>query len=55
MTLEPPFVDGRGEIQSLVEGQFSRAQMITSRAEAIRASYYHTTDWHYGDLIRPIR
>ena len=45
--LPPPFVDERGEIQSLVEAAFGSVLVITSRAGAIRANHYHKTDYHY--------
>jgi len=51
ITLEPPFIDGRGAIQPLVDGRFSSAQVITSKAGSVRANHYHKTDWHYMYLV----
>lgn len=45
--LPAPFVDSRGAIQTLVEGGFNAAQIITSKAGTVRSNHYHKTDWHY--------
>lgn len=47
VTLPAPFVDSRGAIQTLVEGGFNAAQIITSKAGTVRSNHYHKTDWHY--------
>ncbi len=46
-----PFVDERGEIQSLFEGPITAAQIITSKAGSVRANHYHKTDWHYCHML----
>jgi len=45
--LPAAFSDSRGAIQTLVEGGFSAAQIITSKAGTVRSNHYHKTDWHY--------
>lgn len=49
--LAEPFVDSRGIIQPLVDGDFKSAQLITSKAGSVRANHYHKTDYHYMYLI----
>jgi len=49
--LEEPFVDQRGSIQPLVEGNFKSAQLITSKAGSVRANHYHKQDFHYMFVI----
>ena len=45
--LENPFIDGRGEIQPLVDSLMKSAVLIHSKANTLRANHYHKTDWHY--------
>lgn len=47
VNLPEPIIDQRGSIQTLVEGGFSVAQIITSKAGTVRSNHYHRTDWHY--------
>jgi dTDP-4-dehydrorhamnose 3,5-epimerase-like enzyme len=49
--LEKPFVDGRGEIQPLVDTMMKSAVMIDSKAGSLRANHYHKTDWHYCYVV----
>lgn len=46
-----PFVDSRGSIQPLVEGDFKTAQLITSCEGSVRANHYHKSDYHYMYLL----
>jgi quercetin dioxygenase-like cupin family protein len=45
--LEKPWVDGRGEIQPLVDVPMESCVLITSKRGTVRANHYHRTDWHY--------
>jgi quercetin dioxygenase-like cupin family protein len=45
--LPEPLVDERGAIQPLVDDDIKSAQLISSRAGAVRANHYHRTDFHY--------
>jgi len=49
--LPAPFTDARGAIQTLVQGTFNAAQIITSKAGMIRSNHYHKEDWHYLFVI----
>ncbi len=49
--LPPPFVDVRGAIQTLIQGDIAAVQMITSKAGSIRANHYHRADWHYMYIV----
>ena len=51
VSLKKPFVDTRGEILPLFESGFESAQIISSKAGAIRANHYHKSDWHYCYLL----
>lgn len=51
VSLEPPFVDERGEIQPLVDAMMQSAVMIESKKGAMRANHYHKTDWHYCYVV----
>jgi dTDP-4-dehydrorhamnose 3,5-epimerase-like enzyme len=51
MTLEKPFVDNRGAIQTLADADIRTAQIITSRKGTVRANHYHKTDWHYCYVV----
>ena len=50
--LPVPFEDARGIIQTLVEGGVHSVQIITSKANTIRANHYHRTDSHYMYMIK---
>lgn len=47
VSLPAPFEDARGMIQTLVEGGVHSVQIITSKANSVRANHYHRTDSHY--------
>jgi dTDP-4-dehydrorhamnose 3,5-epimerase-like enzyme len=49
--LAEPFVDSRGIIQPLVDGDFKSAQLISSVAGSVRANHYHKKDYHYMYLL----
>ena len=49
--LAEPFVDSRGSIQPLVEGDFKTAQLISSCAGSVRANHYHKSDYHYMYIV----
>ncbi len=49
--LEKPFVDGRGEIQPLVDMLMKSAVMISSKKGSLRANHYHRTDWHFCYVV----
>jgi quercetin dioxygenase-like cupin family protein len=51
IALSEPFVDTRGAIQPLVDGDFKSAQLITSKAGSVRANHYHKADFHYMYLL----
>jgi dTDP-4-dehydrorhamnose 3,5-epimerase-like enzyme len=51
MTLEKPFVDSRGAIQTLADAEIRTAQIITSKKGTVRANHYHKTDWHYCYVV----
>jgi dTDP-4-dehydrorhamnose 3,5-epimerase-like enzyme len=49
--LPAPFEDARGKIQTLVEGGIQSVQVITSKANTVRANHYHKTDSHYMYVV----
>lgn len=49
--LAKPFIDSRGSIQTLVEGDFKAAQLISSIKGSVRANHYHKSDSHYMYLL----
>lgn len=49
--LEPPFADGRGAIQPLVDQAMESAVLISSKKDTVRANHFHHTDWHYCYVI----
>lgn len=49
--LAEPFIDSRGKIQPLVDGDFKSAQLISSVAGSVRANHYHKKDYHYMYLL----
>src|SRR5580704_8929904 len=51
MTLEKPFVDSRGAIQTLADAEMRTVQIITSKKGTVRANHYHKTDWHYCYVV----
>ncbi len=55
---EPPLIqlpgafrDERGAIQTLVDGGIQSVQIITSKANTIRANHYHRTDSHFMYVV----
>lgn len=56
VSLRPPFVDARGQLQHLVDAPFGSALVMTSVKGAVRGRHYHKTDYHYtwlqsGELL----
>lgn len=51
VSLPRPFMDERGGIQPLFQGDFNTVQLITSNAGSIRANHYHKSDWHYCYMV----
>jgi len=49
--LEPPHVDNRGSIQSLVNLPMKNISLITSVKGSIRSNHHHKTDWHYMYIL----
>ena len=45
------FRDERGAIQTLVDGGIQSVQIITSKANTIRANHYHRTDSHFMYVV----
>ncbi len=45
--LDPPHVDDRGSIQSLVNFPMKNISLISSKKDTVRSNHYHLTDWHY--------
>jgi quercetin dioxygenase-like cupin family protein len=52
VSLPAPFIDQRGEIQTLVDGGINSVQIITSKAGTVRANHYHKTDSHHMYVIK---
>jgi dTDP-4-dehydrorhamnose 3,5-epimerase-like enzyme len=52
VTLPMPFEDARGKIQTLVDGGIQSVQVITSRANTVRANHYHKSDSHFMYVVR---
>src|SRR3989304_2791831 len=47
VSLEPPFVDPRGQILPLVDLPMESCVLIESKKGSVRANHYHQTDWHF--------
>jgi len=47
VALERPFVDGRGQIQPLVDLAMESCVLIESKKGSVRANHYHRSDWHF--------
>lgn len=45
--LNPPHVDNRGFIQTLVNFPMKNVALIISKKNTVRSNHYHMTDWHY--------
>ena len=45
--LDPPHLDERGSIQSLVNFPMKNLSLISSKKGSVRSNHYHLTDWHY--------
>jgi quercetin dioxygenase-like cupin family protein len=52
VNLEPPHVDDRGSIQSIVNFPMKNLSLISSRKGSVRSNHYHMTDWHYMYVLR---
>ena len=52
VSMTAPCEDERGVIQTLVDGGIHSIQIITSKANTVRANHYHKTDSHYMYVIR---
>jgi oxalate decarboxylase/phosphoglucose isomerase-like protein (cupin superfamily) len=50
--LEPPHVDDRGSIQSIVNFPMKNLSLISSRKGSVRSNHYHVTDWHYMYVMK---
>ncbi|HOE69255.1 MAG TPA: cupin domain-containing protein [Candidatus Omnitrophota bacterium] len=49
--IDPAFVDARGEIYNLFEGDIGHVAYITSKKGSVRANHYHKKDIQYMYLI----
>jgi mannose-6-phosphate isomerase-like protein (cupin superfamily) len=49
--LPQAFEDARGRIQTLVDGGIQSVQVITSKANTVRANHFHKTDSHYMYVV----
>ena len=49
--LPDAFEDARGRIQTLVDGGIESVQVITSKANTVRANHFHKTDSHYMYVV----
>ena len=45
------FVDDRGSIKNIADGQLGDVAIITSKAHSIRANHVHDHDWHICYLV----
>ena len=45
--LDPPHIDNRGFIQTLVNFPMKNVALIVSKKDTVRSNHYHMTDWHY--------
>ncbi|KUI06075.1 cupin domain-containing protein [Mycobacterium sp. IS-3022] len=52
VSLPAAFEDARGVIQTLVDGGVQSVQIITSKANTVRANHYHKTDSHYMYVLK---
>jgi len=52
VSLPVAFEDARGMIQTLVDGGVQTVQIITSKANSVRANHYHKTDSHYMYVLK---
>lgn len=46
------YIDNRGSIVNLADGEIGDVAVITSEAGAIRASHFHNEDWHICHLTQ---
>jgi len=49
--IDPAFVDARGEIHNLFEGQIGHVALITSKKGTVRANHYHKQDLQFIYLV----
>lgn len=54
VSMPAPFEDARGAIQTLVDGGIQSIQVITSKANTVRANHYHKTDSHHMYVIKGV-
>ena len=45
------FVDKRGFLKKIIDGNFSSCIEVKSKKGSVRANHYHKTDWHYCYII----
>jgi dTDP-4-dehydrorhamnose 3,5-epimerase-like enzyme len=45
------YIDTRGQILNIADGQLGDVALITSTTDAIRANHYHQEDWHLCFLL----
>ena len=54
VSMTAPFEDARGVIQTLVDGGIQSIQVITSKANTVRANHYHKTDSHFMYVVKGV-
>jgi dTDP-4-dehydrorhamnose 3,5-epimerase-like enzyme len=54
VSMPMPCEDDRGVIQTLVDGGIQCIQVITSKANTVRANHYHKTDSHYMYVVKGV-
>jgi len=54
VSMTAPFEDDRGFIQTLVDGGIQAVQVITSKANTVRANHYHKTDSHFMYVVKGV-
>ena len=50
--MDPPHVDDRGSIQTLVNFPMKNIALISSVKNSVRSNHYHKTDWHYMYVLK---
>ena len=45
------FIDDRGSIKNIADGELGDVAVITSKANSIRANHIHDHDWHLSYLV----
>lgn len=54
VSMPASYEDGRGVIQTLVDGGIQCIQIITSKANTVRANHYHKTDSHFMYVVKGV-